>query len=166
MKTNSLEAPGWLRTILSFALVFALGLSLGVVTTKAVLFNWWGGPGDHVATEWRNKLDSVADAHGNLRSDDQTTARILSTINAATFGVARLYDQASPEIGQRFAQEVAQRIEANPHLQKNSPDPFQSAALRRCILSHADAPSQVVECSLKVLATADPDTQARFGMAD
>lgn len=153
------------RALLLLA-VLAIGIGIGSFATRAFLLKWWGGPGDHVATEWRNKLDSIADAHGNLRSDDETTARILTSINAATFGVARLYDQASPEIGQRFAQEVARKIEANPHLQAGSPDPFQSAALRRCILSKANAPSQVVECSLKVLGTADAATQARFGMTD
>ncbi len=163
MKIN---VPRSLRTALSLALVFALGLGLGVVTTKTFLFQWWGGPGDHAAIEWRNKLDSVADAHGNLRSDDETTARILASVNVATYGVAVLYDKARPEVGQHVAQQVARKIEANPHLQANAPDPFQSAAFRRCILEHADAPAQVVECSLDVLGTAERDSQVRFGMTD
>lgn len=153
------------RALLLLA-VLAIGVGIGSFATREFLLAWWGGPGDHIATEWRNKLDSVVDDQGNLRSDDETTVRILASVNAATFGVARLYDLASPERGQRFAQEVVRKIEANPHLQAHDPDPVQSAAFRRCILEHADAPAQVVECSLDVLGTAERDSQVRFGMTD
>ena len=153
------------RALLALA-VLAIGVGIGSFATREFLLAWWGGPGDHVAIAWRNKLDSVAYPHGNLRSDDETTARILGSINAETFGVARLYDNARPEVGQRMAQEVARKIEANPHLQAHDPDPVQSAAFRRCILEHADAPAQVVECSLDVLGTAERDSQVRFGMTD
>ena len=149
---------------LFLAISMVAGIGIGSFATRTFILASWGGPGDHIATAWRNQLDSVVDGQGNLRSDDETTTRILSTVNAATFGVARLYDKASPEWGQRFAQEVARRIEANPHLHAHGPDPIRSAALRRCILVHADMPAQVVECSLDVLGQTDRDPQTRFGM--